>query len=67
MEGLHCLKFLLKQYNLLWKIHLKEVYFSFSLNKKSQHLPDFNGQATYTNFFVNVLDSGQLQEFWKSY
>ena len=67
MEGLHCLKFLLKQYNLLWKINFKEAYFSVSLNKKSQHLSDFNGQATYTNFFANALDSGQLQEFLKSY
>ena len=58
MEGLHCLKFLLEQDNLLYKKDLKEAYFSVPLNKL-----DFNGQTTYTNFFAYVLDSGQLQEF----
>ena len=26
-------------------------------------MSDFNGKATYTNFFANILDLGQLQEF----
>ena len=64
MEGLHCLKFLLEQDNLLCKIDLKEAYFSVPLNKNSQSLSDFNGQTTYTNFFVYVLDSGQLQRIF---
>ena len=50
MEGLHCLKFLLEQDNLLCKIDLKEAYFSVSLNKNSQK-------------FVGFQWSGNLYEF----
>ena len=63
MEGLHCLKFLLEQDNLLRKMDLKETYFSVPLNKTLKSLSDFNRQASYTYFFAHVLYSGQLQEF----
>ena len=67
IEGLYCLKFLLEQDNLLCKIDLKETYSSVPLNKHSQKVLDFNGQATYTNFFSYDLDLGQLQWFLQNY
>ena len=42
----------------------QEAYYSVLLNKNSQ---DFNGQATYTNFYTYVLNSDQLQEFLQNY
>ena len=50
MEGLHFLKFLLEQDDLLCKIDLKEEYFSVLLNKKSQK-------------FVRFQQFGNLYEF----
>ena len=50
MEGLHCLKFLLEQDNLLRKMDLKETYFSVPLNKNPQK-------------FVRFQSSGKLYVF----
>ena len=41
MEGLHCLKFLPVQDDLLCKTDLKEAYFSVPLNKNSQKFVRF--------------------------
>ena len=56
MECLHCLKFLLKQNDLLYKIDYKETYFFSSPQQKLAKLSDLNGQATYTNVFPYVLN-----------
>ena len=50
MEGVHCLKFILEQDDFLWKIDLKEAYFSVPLNKNSQK-------------FVRFQKSGNIYEF----
>ena len=50
MEGLHCLRFLLEQDDLLRKIDLKETYFSVHLNKNPQK-------------FVRYQSSGKLYVF----
>ena len=63
MEGMHCLKLPLKQDDFLYKIDLKEAYFSVPSTKTLRILSDFNGQATCTNFFAFVLELDQLQEF----
>ena len=50
MEGMHCLKLPLKQDDFLYKIDLKEAYFSVPLNKNSQN-------------FVRFQWSGNMYEF----
>ena len=50
MEGLHCMKFLLEQDDLLGKTDLREKYFSVPLNKNSQK-------------FARFQCSGNLYEF----
>ena len=50
MEGLHCLKFLLEQDDLLCKMDLKETYFVVPLTKNSQK-------------FVRFQWSGNIYEF----
>ena len=58
---MECLRFLLDQDGLLCKIDLRETHFSVLLNKNLQNFVlNFNGQASYTNFFAHVLDLGQL-------
>ena len=42
------------------------IFFS-SPHQTLESLPDFNGQTTYINFFVYVLDLGQLQVFLQNY
>ena len=41
MEGLHCLKSLLEQVDILFKTYLKETYLSVPLNKNSQKFVRF--------------------------
>ena len=50
IEGLHCLKFLLKQNDFLYKIDPKGAYFAIPLSKQSSQY------ATSTRFSAFVLD-----------
>ena len=58
MEGLHCLKFLLEQGNLLCKIDLKEVYFSVPLNKNSQKFVRFQWSGNLYQFLCLCFGLG---------
>ena len=49
-EGLHCLKFLPEQDDLLCKINLKEAYFSVPLNKNSQKFVRFQWSGSLYQF-----------------
>ena len=58
MEGLHCLKFLLEQDDLLCKIDLKEAYFSVSLNKNSQKFGIFQWSSNLYEFLCLCFGLG---------
>ena len=58
MEGLHCLKFLLEQDDLLCKIDLKEAYFSVPLNKNSQKFVRFQWSDNLYEFLCLCFGLG---------
>ena len=60
MEGLHCLKFLLEQDNLLRKMDLKYAYFSVPLNKNSQKLVRFQWSGKLYEFIYRRFGLGPV-------
>ena len=61
MEGLYCLRNILKKGDQMFKVDLKDAYFSVSLNPASRNLFGFLGQGSFTSFFAFVLDQAQHQ------
>ena len=60
MEGVHCLKLLLKQDDFLCKIDLKEAYFSVPLNKNSQNFVRFQWSGNMYEFPCHCFGIGPV-------
>ena len=60
MEGVHCLKLLLKQDDFLCKMDLKEAYFSVPLNKNSQNFVRFQWSGNMYEFPCHCFGIGPV-------
>ena len=67
IEGLHCLKFLQEQDDMLCKTDLKEAYFSVSLNKNSQKFVRFQWSGNLYQFLCLCFGLGPAPRIFEKY
>ena len=55
MEGLFCLREMLRKDDFMCKLDMKDAYFSILLHQSSKNMSDFYGRGAFTSFFAFVL------------